>query len=52
MTAKVFRASPLSDVVLPVAAPERAALVTELAAELGSNPSRTVPPARPMREET
>jgi hypothetical protein len=52
MTAKVFRASPLSGVVVPVAVPERAALVTELAAEPGSNLSRTVPPGGPMREET
>jgi hypothetical protein len=51
MTAKVFRASPLSGVVVPVAVPERAEVLTELATEPGSNPSRTVPHGEPMWEE-
>jgi hypothetical protein len=52
MTAKVFRASPLSGVVVPVAAPERAEVLTDSATKLGSNACRTVPHVGPMWEET
>ncbi len=48
MTAKVFRASPLSGVVVLVQVPERAGAQTELAAGIGSNARPTVAHGEPM----
>lgn len=48
MTAKVFRASPLSGVVVLVQVPERAGAQTEPAAGIGSNARPTVAHGEPM----